>query len=78
MVRGMCLWPVLGRSRGPVSHYCGLLQGPLCEGVGEDLGAWYIVSRISFHGMTCRTSYRIDIFLLECDFEMLSEHCMCT
>ena len=28
MVRGLCLWPVLGRSRGLVHHYCGLLQGP--------------------------------------------------
>ena len=49
-----------------------------CEGVGEDSGTWYMVSRISFHGMTCRIPYRIDMFLLECDCEMLSEHCMCT
>ena len=27
------------------------------------------------HGMSCRISYRIDMFLLECDGEMLSEHC---
>ena len=50
----------------------------LCEGVGEDSGSWYMVSRISFHGMTCRIPYRISMFLLECDYEMLSEHCMCT
>ena len=50
----------------------------LCEGVGEDSGAWYMVIRISFHGMTCRIPYRIGMFLLECDFEMLSEYCMCT
>ena len=50
----------------------------LCEGVGEDSGAWYMVSRISFHGMTCRIPYRIGMFFLECDCEMLSEHCMCT
>ena len=30
------------------------------------------------HGMTCRIPYRIGMFLLECDGEMLSEHCMCT
>ena len=50
----------------------------LCGGVNEDSGAWYMVSHISFHGMTCRIPYRIDMFLLECDFEMLNEHCMCT
>ena len=33
-----------------------------------------MVSRISFHGM----AYRIGMFLLECDCEMLSEHCICT
>ena len=49
-----------------------------CEGVGEDSGAWYMVSHVSFHGITCRISYRIDMFLLERDCEMLSEHCMCT
>ena len=30
------------------------------------------------HGMACRIPYRIGMFLLECDGEMLSEHCMCT
>ena len=30
------------------------------------------------HGMTYRIPYRIDMFLLECECEMLSEHCMCT
>ena len=30
------------------------------------------------HGMACRTPYRIDMLLLECDCEMLSEHCMFT
>ena len=30
------------------------------------------------HGMACRIPYRIDMFLLECDGEMLSEHCMFT
>ena len=50
----------------------------LCEGVGEDSGTWYMVSYISFHGMTCRIPYRIGMFLLECDCEMLSKHCMCT
>ena len=38
-----------------------------CEGVGENSGAWYMVSRVSFHGMSCRISYRIGMFLLECD-----------
>ena len=50
----------------------------LCEGVGEDLGAWYMVSCISFHDMTCGIPYIIYMFLLECECEMLSEHCMCT
>ena len=50
----------------------------LCEGVGEDSSAWYMVSHISFHGMTCRIPSKISMFLLECDCEMLSEHCMCT
>ena len=50
----------------------------LCKGVGEDSGAWYMVSHISFHGMECRIPYRIGMFLLEGDCEMLSEHCMCT
>ena len=50
----------------------------LCEGVGEDSSAWYIVSHISFHGMACRIPYRIDMFWLECDCEMLSEHCIFT
>ena len=35
-----------------------------------------MMSRISFHGMTCRIPYRIGMFLLECECEMLSEHCM--
>ena len=50
----------------------------LCEGVGEDSSVWYMVSHISFHGMTCRIPYRIGMFLLECNCEMLSEHYMCT
>ena len=50
----------------------------LYEGVGEDLGAWYMMSRILFHSMTCRIPYRIGMFLLECDCEMVSGHCMCT
>ena len=33
---------------------------------------------ISWHDMTCRIPYRIDMFLLECDCEMMSSHCMCT
>ena len=37
-----------------------------------------MMSLISFHSMACRIPYRIDIFLLECECEMLSEHCMCT
>ena len=37
-----------------------------------------MMSRISFHGMTCRISYRIGMFLLEYEYERLSEHCMCT
>ena len=48
----------------------------LCEGAGEDSGTWYMVNHISFHGMTCRIPYRIDMFLFECDCEMLSEHCI--
>ena len=44
----------------------------LCDGVGEDSSARYIVSCISFHGMSCRIPYRIGMFLLECDCEMLS------
>ena len=50
----------------------------LCEGVDEDSGARYMMSRISFHGTTCRIPYRIGMFLLECECEVLSEHCMCT
>ena len=34
-----------------------------------------MMSRISFHGMACRISYRIGMFLLECDCEMVSGHC---
>ena len=49
----------------------------LCEGVSENSGAWYMMSRISFHGMTCRIPYRIDMFLLKCDCEMMSGHYMC-
>ena len=30
------------------------------------------------HGMSCRILFTIDTFLLECESEMLSEHCMCT
>ena len=30
MVHGLCLWPVLGQSRGPICDYWGLLRGPLC------------------------------------------------
>ena len=30
------------------------------------------------HGMACRILYRIVMFLLECECEMLSERCMCT
>ena len=30
------------------------------------------------HGMTCRIAYRIGMFLLECDYDVLSEHCMYT
>ena len=33
---------------------------------------------ISFHDMACKIPYRIGMFLLECECEMLSEHCMCT
>ena len=29
----------------------------LCEGVSENSGAWYMVTLISFHGMTCRIPY---------------------
>ena len=50
----------------------------LCEGVDEDSGAWYMMSCVSFHGMTCEIPYRIGMFLLEYECEMLSEHCMCT
>ena len=50
----------------------------LCEGVDEDSGTWYMMSRISFHGMACRIPYKIGMFLLECDCEMVSGHCMCT
>ena len=50
----------------------------LCDGVGEDSYAWYMMSRISFHGMACRIPYRIGMFLLECECEVLSEHCKCT
>ena len=50
----------------------------LCEGVGEDSSTWYMVSLISFHGMAYRIPYRIGMFLLKCDCEMLGEHCMCT
>ena len=48
----------------------------LCEGVGEDFDTCYMVSRISFHGMACMIPYRTGMFLLECDCEILSEHCM--
>ena len=48
------------------------------EGVGEDSGTWYMMSHISFHGMECKIPYIIGIFLLECEYEKLSEHCMCT
>ena len=37
----------------------------LCEGVGEDSGAWYMMSHISVQGMTCRIPFRIDIFFIE-------------
>ena len=30
-VQVLCLWPILGRSRGSVCDCCGLLQGPLCD-----------------------------------------------
>ena len=50
----------------------------LCEEVDEDLGAWYMMSHISFHGMEYRIPYRIGMFLLECECERLSEHCMWT
>ena len=30
------------------------------------------------HLISCRIPYRIDMFLLECECKMLSEHCMCT
>ena len=30
------------------------------------------------HNMTYRIPYRIGMFFLECECEMLSEHCMCT
>ena len=30
------------------------------------------------HVMACRIIYRIGMFLLECECEMLSERCMCT
>ena len=30
-------------------------------------GAWYMMIRISFHGMTCKIPYRIGVFLLECE-----------
>ena len=30
-----------------------------------------MMNRISFHGMACRIPYRIDIFFLECDYEMV-------
>ena len=36
----------------------------LCEGVSEDSGAWYMMSRILFHGMTCRIPFRIGIFFI--------------
>ena len=39
----------------------------LCEIVGEDSGTWYMMSRISFHGIACRIPYRIGMFLLECE-----------
>ena len=50
--------------------------GALCEGVGEDSSTWYMVSHIAFHGMTCKIPYRYGMFLLECDYEMLNDHCM--
>ena len=33
---------------------------------------------ILWHGITCKILYKIDMFLLKCDCEMLSEHCMYT
>ena len=30
-VRGLCLWPISGRSHGSVCDCCGLLRGPLCD-----------------------------------------------
>ena len=36
-----------------------------------------MMSHISLHGMACRIPYRIDMFFLESECEMLSEHCMC-
>ena len=29
--RGLCLWPISGRSRGSVCDCYGLLRGPLCD-----------------------------------------------
>ena len=50
----------------------------LCERAGEDLGAWYMVSRISF--MAWHVGFHIELscscWTIKC--EMLSEHCMCT
>ena len=37
-----------------------------------------MMSCISFHDMTCRIPYRIGMFLLGCDCEMVRGHCMCT
>ena len=48
------------------------------SGSGPVTGAWYMMSRVSFHGMACRIIYRIGMFFLECECEMLSEHCICT
>ena len=31
MVQGLCLWPVLGRSCGPICDCYGLLWGQLCD-----------------------------------------------
>ena len=44
---------------------------PQVDGLSTD-------SRVLGRHMTCRIPYRIDMFLLECECEILSEHCMCT
>ena len=40
-----------------IASLCGLF---LCD----ESGAWYMMSRISFHDMTCRIPFRIDIFFI--------------